>query len=273
MKHILGFLNTAPLWKKEQFSLQQFEMPAIDLSTFVPQPIPTTLRLGHQVEYIFKQLLEHSRAYEIVAHNIQVKNGNDTVGELDFILRDVRFRESITAPKSLRHIELTYKFYVLDPLISEPIHRLMGPNRCDMFFTKMEKTRDKQLPLVYTEDGRKTLKAINVHPKDLYQQTYFVGQLFIPYNSKTPSIRPLNTDCIVGYWLHFKTFTKTLFKKWQYYIPFKYEWLHEPHLECLWQSHYDCMMDINMRHINEHSPMVWIRKEDDTLEKCFVVWW
>lgn len=273
MKHIRGFLNTQPLWRKEQFGLQQFEMPAVNLSSFTPKPIPTNLRLGHQVEFIFKQLLEHSKDFQVVAHNIQVKKGNDTIGELDFIVRDVRFRESAPTPPPLLHIELTYKFYIIDPRISEPIHRLMGPNRRDMFFTKMEKTRDKQLPLVFTQEGKKTLEMIGVHPKNLEQQTYFIGQLFVPYEKDMPSIRPLNKGCIKGFWLHFNQFKLDIFKKDYYYIPYKYEWLHEPHLDQIWLNHYDTMMDINMRHISERAPMIWRRKHDDTLEKFFVVWW
>lgn len=273
MKHILGFLNTQPLWKNQQFGLRQFEMPPMDISSFVPQPIPTNLRLGHQVEYIFKQLLEHSKAYHVVAYNIQVKKDAHTIGELDFIVEDIRFRESVPTQKALLHIELTYKFYIIDPLISEPIHRLMGPNRRDMFFTKLEKTRNQQLPLAFSKYGKITLEKLGLVPTELDQQTYFLGQLFVPYRGKPPSIRPLNLECIVGYWLRFDQFDSSDFREHVYYIPKKYEWLHKPHLDCYWRNHKDILMDINLRHISERAPMVWLRKKDHTLQKCFVVWW
>ena len=91
MKNTYGFLASPPLWENTQFGLEQFTIPTIDLSTFKPQPILKKLRLGHQIEYIFHQILSHSETYDVVAHNIQIKKGNDTIGELDFI---IRFRES-----------------------------------------------------------------------------------------------------------------------------------------------------------------------------------
>lgn len=271
MKHIIGFLKTPPLWKNEQFGLKQFTFPDIDLSSFKALPIPTHLRLGHQIEYIFKQLLDHSEHYDVLAHNIQIKRDRTTLGELDFIVEDVRFRES--GKRKRIHIELTYKFYILDPSISEPIHRLMGPNRKDMFFTKMEKTRDKQLPLAYSAEGMATLEKSGIDASQLVQQTYFLGQLFTPFGQKAPSIRPLNVKAVVGFWIRFEDFKKSSFSAFQFYITRKYEWLHAPHLQVHWRSHYDILMDITLKHIGHRAPLVWIRKEDDTLEKCFVVWW
>lgn len=274
MKHITGFIETAPLWKNEQFNLQQFEMPLLSLENFTPQAIPTNLRLGHQIEYIFRQLLDHSPNYNVLAHNIQIKKEKETIGEIDFIVEqksaDIRFRESI---KKLLHIELTYKFYIIDPNISEPIHRLMGPNRKDMFFTKMTKTRDKQLPLLHTKEGKKALKSLSISTENILQKIAFLGQLFTPYNKDIPNIRPLNKKCIVGFWVSFDTFNQGIFKEYTYYIPQKYEWLHKPHQEVIYKSHYDTLLEINMRHINQRSPMVWIKKSDAIFEKCFVVWW
>lgn len=284
MRHITGFLNTQPLWKKDQFGLRQFEMPEIEMASFTPTPIPTNLRLGHQIEYIFKQLLDHSSAYHVLAHNIQIKKENITIGELDFILEDLQsdknsLHKNLSSPrlesdnKPLLHVELTYKFYIIDPSISEPIHRLMGPNRKDMFFTKMEKTRDKQLPLLFSPEGKKSLATLNITANELIQETAFLGQLFIPYGVDRPSIRPLNTNCIVGFWVSFDAFNTTTFQKYTYYIPHKYEWLQAPREDVIWKNHFDTLMDINMRLINERSPMVWIRKQEGIFEKCFVVWW
>ncbi|MEL6977000.1 MAG: DUF1853 family protein, partial [Bacteroidota bacterium] len=70
---------------------------------------------------------KRSKTYEVVLKNIPVLEGKTTVGEIDFILKDL-VRDEVV------HVELTYKFYVIDPSISEPIHRLLGPNRRDMFF-------------------------------------------------------------------------------------------------------------------------------------------
>ncbi len=266
MKHIHGFLGTPPLWKQEQFGLKQFVIPEIDLTTFTPQPIPEKLRLGHQIEHIFHQLLEHSNAYDVLAHNIQVKKGNNTLGELDFL---IRFRES----GQLLHLELTYKFYIIDPTIPEPIHRLIGPNRKDAFFTKLEKTKQKQLPLVYTKEGIEILQTLNIDPSKLQQEVLFLGQLFIPYNTNLPLITPLNPACIVGFWIQIQDFTSLNFKQHQYYIAQKNAWIHIPHINVNWVSYFDILIQIQEKHLQKRTPIVWIKKEDGIIEKCFIVWW
>ncbi|AWH75414.1 hypothetical protein DCS32_14955 [Dokdonia sp. Dokd-P16] len=267
MKHINGFLATPPLWTQTAFGLSQFEMPSINLSTFIAQPIPSKLRLGHQIEFIFKQLLDHTERYTVLAHNIQILRGKNTIGELDFIVED-RFRES----KKI-HIELTYKFYILDDTIKEPIHRLIGPNRKDSFFTKMEKTRDKQLPLIFTPEGRSTLSTININPDELEQQTYFLAQLFKPYGKLSTIIEPLNEQCIVGYWIRMEDFNNCDFKRYSFYIALKNEWLHEPHLDRDYIDHKNVLKLIVDKHIDKRAPLLWVKKENNMLEKCFVVWW
>lgn len=266
VKHFQGFLNTNPLWEQEQFGLKQFDIPEIDLTTFIPQPIPNNLRLGHQIEHIFYQLLEHSTTCDVLAHNIQIKKGNDTLGELDFL---IRFRES----KQLLHLELTYKFYIIDPSIPESIHRLMGPNRKDAFFAKLEKTKQKQLPLVYTKEGLEVLQTLAIDPAQLQQEVLFLGQLFIPYNTDNPPITPLNPDCIVGFWIQIHNFKSPDFKKYQYYIVPKNAWIHTPHLEVSWVSHTEICTQIEEKHFQKRAPIVWIKKEDNSIDKCFVVWW
>jgi len=259
-----GFLNTQPLWKQEQFGLQQFRIPEVDLNTFKAKPIAKTIRLGHQVEFVFLQLLDAHPDYEIIAHSIQIKKGNKTIGELDFLIKH---------KQQVYHIELSCKFYLVDPTISEPIHRLVGPNRGDMFFTKLDKTKDQQLPLLYTKECLRELQALNIHPDQVVQQVYFAAQLFVPITGALPSIRPLNKQCITGSWVGMQDFEGESFRESVYYIPFKNEWLHLPHGAVNWQSHFETLLEINVRHLNKKSPMLWRKLPDGSLDKFFVVWW
>ena len=137
----IGFLNTPPLWENKQFDIQQFEFPSLDLHSFHPAPIPKNIRLGHQLEYVFKQLVDYSEVYDIVLYNLPIRQEKRTLGEIDFILHD-------TTGDQLIHVEMTYKFYLVDPAISKPIHRLIGPNKRDRFFDKMEKIKNKQFPIL-----------------------------------------------------------------------------------------------------------------------------
>ncbi|MCH9659275.1 MAG: DUF1853 family protein [Bacteroidetes bacterium] len=266
MKHIHGFLASRPLWIKEQFGITQFEFPTVDLSMFSPKDIPTNIRLGHQVEHIFHQLIAYDTTYEVVTHNLPLRRNKITLGELDFILRH-------QTTQQLLHVELTYKFYILDPSIIEPIQRAMGPNRRDMFFRKMEKTRDHQFPLLFSKEAMNLLSKLNVDASKCVQQCCFLAQLFVPYSSDVMSVYPLNSECIVGYWMTQSHFKQSPFTAYEFYLPRKHEWLQTPHLNVAWLPHDEALIEVNARHLNKHAPMIWIKSNIDPLEKAFVVWW
>lgn len=264
MKQLTGFINTPCLWSQRQFGLEQFKMPTFALddgSEFFTKP---NLRLGHQIEYIFLQLVKKHPEYKILAHNVQIKRGNKTIGELDFLLEH---------HNTIYHIELSYKFYIIDPTITEPIHRLIGPNRKDMFFTKLEKTKNKQLPLLHSKDCSPYLKELDIDPSQVKQQVCFLSQLFLPITGEIPSIRPLNKQCITGSWMKMRDFEEVSFRESVYYIPTKSEWIHQPHSNVTWQNHLETLMEVNMRHIKEQAPMLWRKMPDGRIDKFFVVWW
>ncbi|MFX0557031.1 DUF1853 family protein [Maribacter sp. CXY002] len=265
-KRFSGFLETPPLWTRVQFGIPQFELPELDLSTFVPQAIPERLRLGHQMEYVFHQLLSHSGHYDILLHNLPVRKGKQTLGEIDFIIRS-------KTTEQLVHIELTYKFYIIDTNISEPIHQLMGPNKRDMFFTKMEKIKNVQFQLLHSKEGRETLLQNHINSTEITHETCYKAQLFMPYGDTSVHIRPLNKHCVTGYWLRFNSFNTSEFKAHTYYIPYKTEWVVAPHGNVQWTNHFETCMEINLRLVKENAPMVWLRKSETEFEKFFVVWW
>lgn len=262
----VGFLNTPPLWEKKQFDIQQFEFPSLGMDLFQPKAIPGNIRLGHQVEYIFKQLVEYSEAYNVVLYNLPIRQGKSTLGEIDFILKD-------KSTDKLIHAELTYKFYLINPEIPEPIHRLIGPNKRDTFFTKMEKIKNKQFPLLHSVEGAEALSNLNIDHLKIEHQCCFKAQLFQPYGSRTVNIGSLNKDCLAGYWLRFDDFNKSEFANTRFYMPTKSEWIIEPNDQIVWKSHVEIMVDINSRLLKEIAPLVWLKNSKGEFEKLFVVWW
>ena len=261
-----GFLNTPSLWEEEQFDVQQFEFPSLVMKSFQPKPLPSNIRLGHQVEYIFKQLVEFSEVYDLVLYNLPIRQGKNTLGEIDFILKN-------KTSKQLIHVELTYKFYLIIPEITEPIHSLIGPNKRDTFFTKMEKIKNKQFPLLHSPEGAESLANLKIDHLKIKHQCCFKAQLFQPYGSKAINIRPLNKDCLSGYWLRFDDFNKPEFTKARFYLPTKSEWIIEPNNQVEWKSHVEIMSDINLRLLKEFAPLVWLKTPKGEFEKLFVVWW
>ncbi len=261
-----GFLQTPPLWVKEQFGLEQFAFPKVAVATLPLSQIPERIRLGHQMEFIFRECITHTPGYTVALHNAALRASGITIGEIDFIIHDEK-------QNHLLHVELTYKFYIIDPEISEPIHRLMGPNRRDMFFTKLDKIKEEQLNLLSTSEGQALLEKHNLLDQEIIPQVCFKAQLFVPYGADRAHIRPLNTDCVSGYWLRFNEFNSRAFKDDLYYIPFKQEWPSNPIDSVSWITHYEVLLELAVRMVKENAPMVWRKKSDTTLEKFFVVWW
>ena len=265
-KQCIGFINTPALWQNQQFDIQQFAFPEIDINPFQPKAIPPKIRLGHQIEHLFKQLIEHDANYEVLLYNLPIRRDKRTIGEIDFILNDKKTLELI-------HVELTYKFYIIYSEISEPIRQLMGPNKRDTFFAKMEKITNQQFPLLHSPEGISTLSNKEIDIAKIRHQACFKAQLFKPYGSKDAHIHPLNKNCIVGEWLRFPDFDVEEFKKYRFYIPYKAEWVIAPHIDVPWSSHFDILTDIKLRLLKERAPMVWMKKSENEFLKFFVVWW
>lgn len=262
----LGFLRTPPLWVKQQFGLEQFAFPEIDQERLEAPSIPEGIRLGHQMEFIFRQCIAQSKQYTLLLYNVPIREGKNTLGEVDFILKDNLKNEFL-------HVELTYKFYIINPEMSEPIHRLMGPNKRDMFFTKLDKIREEQLGLLNTPQGKALKQAHDLQEAEIHPRVCFKAQLFIPYGSDRSHIRPLNTACVSGYWIRFEAFDSAAFRSDEYYIPYKYEWVIDPNDSVSWMSYYEVLLEVNVRMIKQQSPLLWRKKPNSEYEKFFVVWW
>ncbi|MDF4203140.1 DUF1853 family protein [Maribacter sp. SA7] len=238
----------------------------VDLNEITPIAIPEKLRLGHQMEYVCKQLLDESDAYEVLLHNMPIRDGKQTIGEIDFIVNEI-------ATRKLIHVELTYKFYLIDTAIENPIHQLIGPNVSDAFYKKLEKIKNNQFSLIHTKIGSAALLDKGIDATQVKQQVCYKAQLFQPYKNASLDISPINSHCIVGYWLGMAEFNTPEFVDYKFYIPNKSEWVFHPFEEVLWVSHDAVIEIIEERLENNSSPMVWIKKSDIEFEKCFVVWW
>ncbi|WP_299317050.1 DUF1853 family protein [uncultured Maribacter sp.] len=254
------------MWKGIQFGVAQFEFPEVDLNEITPIAIPEKLRLGHQMEYVCKQLLDASDEYEVLLHNLPIREGKQTIGEIDFILKEA-------ATQQLIHVELTYKFYLIDTAIENTIHQLVGPNRSDAFYKKLQKIKNNQFSLIHTNIGRSVLLEKEIDTTNIKQQVCFKAQLFKPYKADNLQLDPFNANCIVGYWLRLKDFKETKFSSFQFYIPTKSEWVLEPYINVTWSSHTEILPALQELLDHKSSLMVWVQKNKTTYEKFFVVWW
>jgi len=261
-----AFLDTPPLWRHTRFGVTQFELPRIDLQRVRPIGLPANRRLGHKIEYLFVECLQGQDRYELLHHSILIKNGVKTLGEIDFILKD---REQ----PSLLQVELTYKFYLIDSTISDPIHQLIGPNRRDLFLQKITKIRDGQFNVPLSPPGRDRLRGLEIDSETLVQQACFKAQLFIPYHAVSMPVGPFNQHCIAGFWIRFRDFDTDAFKEFTYCLPTKDEWLLTPYDTGSWMAHNELLIEVYSSMRKQRAPMVWMKKHSIEFEKFFVVWW
>lgn len=168
-------------------------------------PLKLEQKLGHLYEDALAQLLNSSPRYDLLAQNLQIqKDQHHTVGELDFLLRDLEKQRLI-------HLELATKFYLAVP--SEKGLALPGPDARDNYFKKLARlrTHQLQLPSLFKEQLPPEFCHENIKTQHL-----IYGCLFDHISTQTPSLpEHLNPNCRRGKWLrinevptHFSTRTK-----------------------------------------------------------------
>ncbi|MCG2461407.1 DUF1853 family protein [Flavobacteriaceae bacterium F89] len=261
-----AFIKTPRLWRGTQFGLTQFELPKVDLDQFKPSSIPEKLRLGHYIEGIFLQLLQHSKRYGVLLHNRPVRKDGITLGEIDFIVKELNSGQLI-------HIELTYKFYLMDTSITDSLLRWVGPNRKDRLVDKLEKIKNKQFNLLHSIEGIKELTDNGLDHLNIEHKACFKAQLFVPYPMGSVEIQPLSRACVKGYWIRFDEFQNKTFQHCQYYLPTKLEWLDQPGANVAWVDHSNVLPQVKNSLNRKYSPMLWLKRSELEFEKLFVVWW
>ena len=260
-KRYEGFLQTKTLWKNNLvFGLQQFKLKSkLQKINF---DINDKQRLGKYIEqFVFYEL--QSENIKILSKNVQIQREKKTLGELDcIILKD----------KTLIHLELIYKFYLYDATVgNSEIEHFIGPNRKDSLIEKLSKLKEKQLPLLYSEECKTYLSKLNIDTSKVKQQVYFKAQLFLPYSNKDVGLTFLNRKCVVGYYINKIELSK--FKNCKFYIPVKKDWLVIPHKQVDWISFSKFCSNISIILERKFSPLFWLKKPNGELEKFFLVWW
>ncbi len=257
-----AYCKTHLLWKRSDVNnLRQLEIPRDFNSSFL-RKLERRLRLGQLAEqFVFNQL-DTSKSVEILAENIQIQKDKRTLGELDTLL--VFDHQPI-------HLEIIYKFYVYDKTLgTTEIERWIGPNRKDSLVEKLTKLKEKQLPLLYSQDCKLALKQLELDHHHFEQQVLFKAQLFVPYQEHV-NFEFLNADCVCGYYI--KTAQLEPFQNHQFYIPSKLDWFLEPHVDVDWLEFSNFRSDSQLFLDNNQSPMFWMKSELGELVKSFLVWW
>lgn len=232
------------------------------------QKLAPSLRIGKRVEFFLQYYIEQHSNYQLLAANTQIFDNKITIGELDFIIKHL-------PSQTIIHIEQIYKFYLFVPnLDSSPFHCWVGPNLKDYLYLKANKLAQKQLPLLYHPNTQKALENLALDYTSIEQQVCFKAALFLPWQTSIPSHFQLNKQAIAGYWINYQQFYNTIASDDQFYLPIKQNWGCMPNqYPADWCSYKSILPQIEDYMQQQYAPMCWIKRANNTFERCFIVWW
>jgi len=190
-------------WPAHLVPVLQHWLASPDGAASVPPVVAAPKRLGRYAELLLGGMLAHLPGVQVLAANLPIRrmagqgNGVDTLGELDFVWRDL-------ASGLVIHWELATKFYLLipEPDLAASITwmHFVGPNLADRFGDKLSHIATRQLPLSRIPEARAAL-GCNVDRAEAYLK----GWLFYPL--ERPGVRRsgrlptcLATDHLNGWW-------------------------------------------------------------------------
>lgn len=257
-----GFLKTPFLWNGVLGDLQQFSIPLFQEKTTLNLDLSKATRLGNYVEQLVFYQLENTENIQILARNEQIIENKNTLGEIDCLLKHTEVPI---------HIEIAYKFYLYDDEVGGNfLEKWIGPNKRDSLVLKLNKVKEKQFPLLFHKTCKPLLKALNLNPLEMEQQTYFKAQLFVPYQ-KEIQLKQINSECVSGFYLRLKEFKS--FVDCKFYVPKKLDWLIIPHSNVEWISYQKTTQKILLFHDKKSTPLCWVKKRNGEINKVFVIWW
>lgn len=211
--------NPSARWYFEAFRLIESHLRTLDQNDAQLQEhlsAQKNQRLGTYFERLWSYWLLHNGRYQLLAHNLQVMQDQQTLGEFDFIVHD-------TVADQIEHWELAVKFYLGIPPLDDSKH-WFGANTHDRLDLKYQHLVGKQLILSETHSGRQICKDFgwDISLRRLVSK----GRLYYPWPpAGVPPSPPVCIDPshLHGYWITLSAFHQQASQHPQA----NYLWLHK----------------------------------------------
>lgn len=263
----ISFMNTSALFK-EFNGLKQFDFDMDEIKNFDFRKlnIRKGLSLGSRVERFFEFYIKESKRYDLIKNNIQIINNKHTLGELDFIIYDKKTKKYV-------HVEHVYKFYLYDDSIKNEIDRFIGPNKNDTFLKKIDKLKNKQLPLLFKNETQEYLEGIDINSFE--QKICLKGKIYVPLDLLNKKIPIINNSCVSGFYLNRNEFiNQKRFRTLEYFLPYRFDWISDINTSGIWLSFDKVLYEIDLFLNLKKSPLVWFKDiKDGKTKSFFVTWW
>ena len=262
-----GFLNTSPLFH-EALEIGQFDLKTLKLdSNFnktLDLQIPLNIPLGKRLEYFFEHLINLSSNFEVLAKNIQIFQDNQTIGEIDFILKDIE-------TGIYYHIEFVYKYYLYFEKNNE-LEGFIGPNLNDSLIKKLNKLKNKQFPIINHKKTKNILEKIKV--KDIVQKTVFLGNIFLPKH-KQYDFKIIKNSCVKGFYTSIFEFNENIdeYSDYEYFLPHRFDWVAKPSENETWISYEKILSEIQFFIDLKKSPLVFAKTKENRFFQFFITYY
>ena len=244
-----------------------------------PEPLLAALkqlnshRLGLYFEALWQFFIREDDQLELIANNVPVRSGKQTLGEFDVIYRDLDTAQFV-------HLELTYKFYLQEPGQAHPAidghyHHWLGPNTGDRLDLRLARLLQHQIRLTDTEHGRLLWQELTGESQCEHREIAFKGRVF--YTDPSKNHTQFNPHHLAGSRQNLSAISSTLaatpesrwvvLNKTQWIRPIKKTHCTVPALELKQYLH--------SHFCNSNSPLLVarLRADNDGLgetERCFI---
>ena len=255
-----AYRNTHLLWETDLEGMTIFKIPNEAKGT---SPVSSSsVRIGKLVEEFVQFDLAQNKDVQVLASNHQVIDEQQTLGELDCLLK---------LKDANVHLEIVYKFYLYDPAKEGEINRWVGPSQKDSLVQKLDKLKNKQMPLLYHQTTASLLNELGLSAADFEQRVCFKAQLFVPYSLVGTTFSVVNNECIQGFYLNKEDLAQ--FEAYEFFVPSKIDWLIDAHDDVDWMSIGKFKIEVTEGLTNEKSPLCWMKSPEGELQRFFLVWW
>jgi uncharacterized protein len=267
-EQLTGFLGTSEIFAENGI----FEYPLYRTRNIFKDKLPdvsapTASVLGKRMEHFFASYISNFTSEEILVQNRQIIQNKETLGEIDFLLKD-------SVSEEISHVELIFKFYLLDPETgTSELDHLIGPNKRDSLNRKLERLQKRQFPLLFHPATREFLSSVGIDPQDVVQKMCFKASVFLPKQLKQYSFSKINPEAIAGYWIKALEFTFEDYGQNLFFSPKKKYWPVLPEMNKTWLSFGEIVEKIEPLLNKHYAPMLWMKTPEGNFERFFIVWW
>lgn len=145
------------------------------------QPALGQRRSGRYFEALLVALVNADHRLELLAHDLQVRDGQRTIGAFDLLVRSAE-------ANAVAHVELAFKQYLYRGGDSTKAERWVGPRGRDRLDRKTRHMHEHQLQLGTTPAGRAALESLGISAAT--PRALMAGRLFIHHDDFHDDQRP-----------------------------------------------------------------------------------